>query len=230
MSAVLEVDGLHFAFEPGEEVLRDITFSLAPGECLGVIGANGSGKSTLLWCLLGLHRAEGSVRLFGEPFSRRHRGRVGMVFQNPEDQLFMPRLIDDVALPLVNRGVPSEQAVRQARHALAAAGLAGREDRPASSLSLGQRKRAAIAAALATSPELLVLDEPTAELDGRSVRRLADVLASMKIARLIASHDLAFLERLCSRLLVLHQGTIAAGGPPRTILDDRALLERAELI
>lgn len=230
MSAVLEADGLRFAFAPGEEVLRGVSFSLESGECLGVMGANGSGKSTLLWCLVGLHRAEGTVRLFGEPLARRHRGRVGMVFQNPEDQLFLPRLIEDVALPLINRGVASEQAVLRAREALAAAGLSGREDRPASSLSLGQRKRAAIAAALAAEPELLLLDEPTAELDGRSVRRLAEVLSSLKIARLIASHDLAFLERLCSRLLVLHEGIILAGGATRTILDDRALLERAGLI
>ncbi len=229
MSAVLEVSGLRFGFEPGEEVLRGVTFSLDAGECLGIIGANGSGKSTLLWCLLGLHRAEGSVRLFGEPLGRRSRQRAGMVFQNPEDQLFMPRLIDDAALPLINRGVPRQEAAARAREALAAVGLAGREHRPASSLSLGERKRAAIAAALAGSPELLVLDEPTAELDGRSVRRLAGVLASLKAARLVASHDLRFLEGLCSRLLVLHEGAIIAGGPTGAILNDHALLDRAEL-
>jgi len=230
MSAVLEVERLRFGFDPLREVLHDVTFAVAERECLGVVGANGSGKSTLLWCVLGLYGAEGSVRLFGEPLSRKNRRRVGVVFQNPEDQLFMPRLVEDVALPLLNRGAPAGDATERALAALEVAGLGHAAGRPASQLSLGERKRAAIAAALATSPELLILDEPTAELDGRSVRRLAALLKELPVARLIASHDLGFLRGLCSRLLVLTEGAVVAEGPSAAILDNPALLEQAGLV
>ncbi len=230
MTAALEVERLGFAFDSGREVLREVCFTVADGECLGVVGANGSGKSTLLWCVLGLYRAEGEVRLFGEPLSRKNRHKVGVVFQNPEDQLFMPRLVEDVALPLLNRGVPAADAARRASAALDLAGLGGAVARPASQLSLGERKRAAIAAALVTSPELLILDEPTAELDGRSVRRLAAMLGELRVARLIASHDLTFLRGLCSRLVVLSEGTVVAEGPAAAILGDTPLLEQAGLV
>ncbi|HSW49259.1 MAG TPA: ABC transporter ATP-binding protein [Bryobacteraceae bacterium] len=230
MSTVLEVDRLSFSFDGYRQVLDEVTFSVEEGECLGVVGANGSGKSTLLWCLLGLHRAEGSVRMFGEARTRKSLRRVGVVFQNPEDQLFMPRLVDDVALPLLNRGTVREEARRQAISALQTAGLADAAERSASQLSLGERKRAAIAAALATRPELLMLDEPTAELDGRSVRRLASLLKGLPVTRLIASHDLRFLNGLCSRITVLLEGRAIADGPATEILNDAALLDRAGLV
>jgi len=142
----------------------------------------------------------------------------------------MPKLVEDVALPLVNLGASTAEASGQALSALEVAGLTEAADRPASQLSLGERKRAAIAAALATSPELLLLDEPTAELDGRSVRRLVALLKDLPVAQVIASHDLLFLGALCSRLLVLSEGAITAEGPAAAILQDRALLERAGLI
>lgn len=230
MSSVLEVEQLRFSFDSRAEVLRGVTFTVAAGECVGIMGANGSGKSTLLWCVLGLYRAEGTVRLFGEPFSRKNRRRASFVFQNPEDQLFMPKLAEDVALPLLNGGTSAEEASTQALAALEVAGLRQAADRPASQLSLGERKRAAIAAALVTSPELLLLDEPTAELDGRSVRRLVALLRDLPVARVIASHDLGFLGELCSRLLVLSEGAVIGEGPAAAILKDSALLEQAGLI
>jgi len=230
MKTVLEVEQLSFSFDGRREVLHGLTFSVAEGECLGIVGANGSGKSTLLWCVLGLHRAEGSVRLFGETRSKKNLHRVGLVFQNPEDQLFMPRLAEDVGLPLINRGMPREEARAKAVSALDTAGLAGAADRPASQLSLGERKRAAIAAALVTSPELLILDEPTAELDGRSARHLAALLKSLPVARVIASHDLRFLDGLCPRIVVLLEGRVIADGPAADILSDVSLLERAGLV
>jgi cobalt/nickel transport system ATP-binding protein len=230
MSAILEVERLGFRYDARRQALQNVTFSLAGGECLGIVGANGSGKSTLLWCLLGLHRAEGSVRLFGEPLRRKSLRRVGVVFQNPEDQLFMPKLAEDVSLPLVNRGMDRAEASAKAIAALEVAGLGDAADRPASQLSLGERKRAAIASALVTSPELLILDEPTAELDGRSVRHLGELLQTLPVARLIASHDLGFLKGLCSRIVVLLEGRIIAEGPAAVILSDAALLERAGLV
>jgi cobalt/nickel transport system ATP-binding protein len=180
--------------------------------------------------LLGLLKAKGVVRLLGEKLGRRSLARVGVVFQNPEDQLFMPTLLQDVTLPLMNRGVPAETAAARARTALRSLGLDHLASRPATRLSLGERKRASIAAALAGAPEILLLDEPTAELDGRSVRQLARVLAELPIARVITSHHLDFLRPLASRLLVLSQGTIVTDGPTGQILSNTDLLESAGLI
>ena len=222
MKPVLEVENLSFGFERERPVLRGVSFSVVEGECVGIVGANGAGKSTLLWCLLGLLKASGKVRLLSK--------RVGVVFQNPEDQLFMPSLLEDVALALVNRGVPAADARQTAVAALGRVGLAQAATRPAAQLSLGERKRASIAAALAVSPELLLLDEPTAELDGRAVRQLAGVLAGLPVARLITSHHLEFLRGLASRILVLSEGRIVAEGPAGEILGDAALLEGAGLV
>ncbi len=211
-------------------MLRDISFSVQKGERVGILGANGAGKSTLLWCILGLHKPVGRVRLFGEKPNRRIWKRVGVVFQNPEDLLFMPALIDDLTLPLLNRGVDARQARQQARDLLDRMGLADYENEPAEHLSLGQRKRAAIAAALAISPELLILDEPTAELDQRSVRRLSEHVQCLPVTSLVTSHNLDYVRHTTQRLLVLHGGTLIADGATPDILRDTGLLDRAELI
>jgi cobalt/nickel transport system ATP-binding protein len=230
MTPALEVANLTFAFEPERLILRGINFSIFENECVGIVGANGAGKSTLLWCLLGLLPAEGSVRFFGERISKRTLRRIGVVFQNPEDQLFMPNLMDDLTLPLLNRGASADVALARARAALASMGLLDSAHRPATHLSLGERKRASIAAALAGSPELLLLDEPTAELDGYSVRQLSRILEKLTVARVITSHHLAFLQGLATRTLVLAEGRIIAEGPTSQILADEALLEQARLI
>ena len=230
MKPVLEVENLTFGYDPKHPILRGISFSVFEGECVSIIGANGAGKTTLVWCLVGLFKANGSVRFFGEKIGKRSLARVGVVFQNPEDQLFMPSLLKDVTLPLVNRGASAEAAEERAWAALDSMGLRDSAYRPASQLSLGERKRAAIAAALAGSPDLLLLDEPTAELDGRSTRRLAAVLRQLPVARLITSHQLDFLRDFSSRTLVVSDGQIVAEGPTCQILGDQALLEKAGLI
>ena len=230
MSAVIEVENLEFSFDGRRPALRGIRFQIEPGGSLAVLGANGSGKSTLLWCILGLLKARGVVRLFGEPRSRRSLARVGVVFQNPEDQLFMPRLVEDLSLTLLNRGYPPNEASQAALRALESAGLGHAANLPASQLSLGQRKRAAIAAALVCRPELLVLDEPTAELDGRSARLLRAQLKSLPVAKLIATHDLGLAREVCERVLLLEDGAVLAEGPAAEILSDSSLLERAGLI
>jgi cobalt/nickel transport system ATP-binding protein len=230
MKPILEVESLLFAFNSGRPVLQDISFSVEEGECVGIVGANGAGKSTLLWCLLGLLEARGAVRFFGEKLRKSALGRIGVVFQNPEDQLFMPRLLDDVSLPLLNRGREEASATERALEALERVSLRHAAERPAAQLSLGERKRAAIAAALAGDPELLLLDEPTAELDGRAVRQLSALLRELPMARLIASHDLAFLRGLTRRVLVLSEGRIIADAAAEKILSDQALLDRAGLI
>lgn len=229
MEAVLELSGLRFGYG-SDLVLEDVSFRVGRGESVGIVGANGAGKSTLLWCVAGLLRAKGNIRVFGEAPGSGTRGRVGMVFQNPEDQLFMPTLIQDLALPLINAGVSRDAAHRAAMDRLREFGLESYAGRPATQLSLGQRKRAAIALALMRRPELLLLDEPTAELDGRGVRKLTETLAGIDTAKLIASHHLSFLRRVTTRALVLSAGRVIADGATETILADEALLERSGLV
>ena len=230
MTPLLEASRLSFAFSTRRTVFEDISFTLARDEKAGLVGANGAGKSTLLWCLLGLLKPRGEVRFFGERLTRGHLDRVGVVFQNPEEMLFMPTLLDDLTLPLLNRGWPAAEAAGRAQEVLQLVELAEFAGSPAANLSLGQRKRAAIAAALAPKPDLLLLDEPTAELDGRSARRLADLLESMDVTFLTASHDLAFLRRVTRRLMVIHEGRIIADGPTTSVLADESRLEQVGLI
>jgi cobalt/nickel transport system ATP-binding protein len=230
MKSVLEVEHLEFSYDSRYGVLHDISFRVFERESVGIVGANGAGKSTLLWCLLRLLDARGSVRFFGEKLTKSALARIGVAFQNPEDQLFMPRLIEDISLPLLNRGVEKAVAVEQALRALEQVHLREAAERPASQLSLGERKRAAIAAALAGAPDLLILDEPTAELDGRAVRQLSGVLRELTMARLIASHDLPFLKDQVQRVLLLREGQIIAEGPSQDILSNDALLDHAGLI
>jgi cobalt/nickel transport system ATP-binding protein len=228
MTPALEVSNLRFAYGSGT-ALDGVSFQVAAGEAVGLAGANGSGKSTLLWCLAGLLRVSGKALLFGEPPSAKLLHRIGMVFQNPEDQLFMPTLAQDLALPLLNMGIGREAAHENAAARLREFGLEKCAARPATQLSLGQRKRAAVALALIRRPELLLLDEPTAELDGRAVRQLSETLRGLNVAKLAASHDLRFLRAVTTRTLILSEGRIIADGPTGELLADEALLHRAGL-
>lgn len=229
MKPVLEVAGLCCRLG-SRTVLRNIGFSLGEGQAVALVGANGAGKSTLLWAILGLLPSDGEVRIFGRPRSRDGLARLGVVFQNPEDQLFTPSLEQDLTLPLLNRGEAPGPAREKALEALEAVGLAGYAGTPAQRLSLGQRKRAAIASVLVSSPSLLILDEPTAELDPRSVRQLTALLNRLPVARLIASHHLEFLQATTTRALLLSEGAIAADGPTGSVLGDEGLLAGAGLI
>jgi cobalt/nickel transport system ATP-binding protein len=226
---VLELVDLSFSFDPVQALLQHVTFQVMEGECLGIVGGNGAGKSTLLWCLLGLLKASGAIRLFGERPSKKSMTRIGMVFQNPEDQLFMPSILDDVALPLVNRGLEITEARSAAQSTLDRLDLGKLAHRPAAQLSIGERKRASIAMALSARPELLLLDEPTAELDGRSVNQLAGLLTQLSVTRVVTSHDADFIGRIASRVLVLCEGKVIADGPAAQVLCDRALRQAARL-
>jgi len=231
--ALLSCEGLTYRYEDGTVALRGVDLKVGPGERVGVIGPNGSGKSTLLLCLAGLLTGEGIVRLKGDDVTRRtskrQPGQVGLVFQGPDDQLFMPTVRDDLAFGPINLGLPADQVDRRVADAAAVLGLQDLLDRAPHHLSMGQKRVAAIATVLTMQPALLLMDEPSSNLDPRSRRKLIELLGGLDAALLIASHDLALVERLCERLVLLDDGTIAAEGPTSAILGDAELLERHSL-
>ena len=233
----LEVEGLVFRYPDGTEGLRGISFKVARGEAVALLGANGSGKSTLLLSLVGVLRAEGKVKVLGIELGagtlRDVRRKTGVLFQDVDAQLFSPRVLDDVAFGPLNLGRSPQEAESVARAALAQVGLAGYEKRIPHHLSFGEKKRVAIACSLALDPELLLLDEPTAGLDPKSGSELLDVLGDLKARGktiVATTHDLHLATELCDRVLVISKGAVAAEGLPGAILSNRELLEEHNLI
>lgn len=229
MTALLQVQGLVHAYPDGRQSLFGVDLTVAAGERVALLGPNGAGKTTLALHLNGvLTPASGSVSVGGLPVGRAHlaeiRRRVGLVFQDPDDQLFMPTVRDDVAFGPANLGVRGAELDARVAAALASVGMTGAAERVPMHLSLGEKRRVAVATVLAMRPELLVLDEPTANLDPASRRELAEVLDALDVALLMATHDLAFAAQMCPRAVILSAGVIVADGPTRDILSDAALL------
>ncbi len=230
MTAAISVRELCYTYPDGTPALCGVNVEVEAGEVFGVVGANGAGKSTLLLHLNGVLRGRGEVRIMGEELNERNvkdiRRRLGLVFQDPDDMLFMPRLEDDVAFGPRNLGLPEEEVAARVGRALAAVGLAAEGARAPHHMSLGERRRASIAAALALEPEVLALDEPTANLDGRGRRELGELLSSLGGTVVIASHDLAFVGRLCARVAVLAAGRVVTAGAAHKVLGDAAAVAR----
>ncbi|MEJ5370079.1 MAG: ABC transporter ATP-binding protein [Bryobacteraceae bacterium] len=222
MSCIVHAHGLRFSYQPGQEVLRGIDFQLHRGESVALFGPNGSGKTTFLLHLNGILRGEGELRVCDLPVSPPHlaqiRRKIGFLFQDPEDQLFRPSILEDVAFGPLLAGLPAEEAHQRARRALAAVGITEGLDRPPYRLSSGEKQRVALAGILAVEPEALVLDEPTTHLDPPARRALIELLRTLPQARLIATHDAAFARALCPRAVFLDHGRIAADGPTGEII------------
>lgn len=197
-------------------VLRGVSFALGPGERAALLGLNGSGKTSLLLAAVGVAPFEGAIRVAGTAVGpdtvEQVRRRVGFLFNPPEDQLLLPRAVDDVALALRRRGDSPREARRRAAQLLAELGLADLDGRPLAELSHGQKQRVALAGALAAGPPLLLLDEPSAGLDPPGRRHLAHLLGALPAAMLIATHDLEFAARVCRRFLLLQDGILAHDG------------------
>jgi len=227
---LLHVSGLTYAYPDGTPALRGIDLAVSAGEKVGLVGPNGSGKSTLLMCLAGLVFGRGRIAFAGAPLTpervKEVRGRIGIVFQSADDQLFMPTLSDDLAFGPTNLGWPADQVRTRVRQVAEQMGLSHMLDRPPHHLSMGQRRNAAIAGVLAMQPELLLMDEPASNLDPRSRRRLIDLLAALPMTLIIASHDLAMVAGLCPRVVLADDGRVIADGAAETILHDAALMER----
>ncbi len=231
---IVEVANLRYSYPDGTQALQSISFRITHGESVAIVGANGAGKSTLLLHLNGyLTPQEGSVRIGGFPLTRQTLGEirrtVGMVFQDPDDQLFMPTVYDDVAFGPLNLGLPREEVEARVGDALNRVGAAHLRDRPPYRLSGGEKRTAAIATVLAMSPDILVMDEPSSNLDPSARRRLIQLLKSFEHTRITATHDLDMVLELCTRTIVLHEGRVVADGPTVAVFRDEELLAASHL-
>ncbi len=235
MHHTIEVHGLEFSYPDGRKALRGVDLSVAPGEKVGLVGPNGAGKSTLLLHLTGILRGmTGEVRVCGQPVDDQHlayvRRAVGLVFQDPDDQLFSPTVFEDVAFGPMYMGLSAEEVEQRVRRALEAVGMADAAERVPHHLSGGEKKRVAIATVLAMDPEILVLDEPTAGLDPRARRELISLLRDLPQTMLVSTHDLWMVQELFARSVVIDAGRIVADGPTQAILSTTDLLEAHGLV
>ena len=226
---VLDVRGLAVAYPDGHQALYGVDLHVHRGERVALLGPNGAGKTTLVLHLNGILEAgAGSVTVSGLPVTRENlaeiRRRVGIVFQDPDDQLFMPTVRDDVAFGPANLGLRGAELDRRVMTALDQVGMADFADRPPHHLSFGQRRRVAVATVLAMEPEILVLDEPSSNLDPASRRELAEILRALDVTVLMVTHDLPYAFELCPRSVVLSDGVVVADGPTYDILTDDALM------
>lgn len=217
MSLIVEVRGLSYTYEDGTQALRNINFDLDNGVTIALLGANGSGKTTFVHHLNGILQGSGSIVIDGLPVTeanlREIRKRVGVVFQDSDNQLFMPSVIEDVAFGPMASGVPQPEAMERAKNALERVGLLGKSTKAPWHLSAGEKKRAAIAGILATDAKLLVLDEPTTFLDPPGRRGLAALLASLPQAKILVANDTEFARTLTDEAAFFENGTIVARGP-----------------
>lgn len=231
---IVEAAGLHYAYPDGTAGLKGVSFHISHGESVAVIGENGAGKSTLLLHLNGyLVPSKGSVRIGDCAVNPKNlnavRRSVGMVFQNPDDQLFMPTVFDDVAFGPLNLGLEDDDVKRIVNQALETVGVAHLAKRPPYKLSQGEKRAVSIATVLAMSPDILVMDEPTSSLDPRSRRKLIELLKTFRHTKIIATHDLDMALDLCERTIVLHKGEVTADGKTQDILLDEELLRSSSL-
>ncbi len=228
-AAAVHVQGLVYSYPDGSPALGGVDLDMTAGERVAVLGPNGAGKTTLILHLNGILLPQaGEVAIGGLPVTKANfkeiRRRVGVVFQDPDDQLFMPTVRDDVAFGPANLGLAGDAVEARVRAALDAVGMDGAGGRPPHHLSFGQRRRVALATVLAMDPQILVLDEPTSNLDPAARRDLADILVTLPVTAIIVTHDLPYALELCPRSVILNDGVIVADGPTAEILGDAELM------
>ncbi|RCK73246.1 MAG: ATPase component NikO of energizing module of nickel ECF transporter [Anaerolineae bacterium] len=226
----IEVRNLTFRYPDGHLALDQVNLVISPGEKAALVGPNGAGKSTLLLHLNGILQGQGEVRVCGLNLNDKKnlpkvRGMVGLVFQNPDDQLFSPTVYDDVAFGPLYQGLPQEEVERRVQNALQAVHMETYARRVSHHLSVGEKKRIAIATVLSMQPEVLVLDEPTAGLDPRARRNLIHLLAELNMTMLISTHDMHLVQELFPRMIIMDQGRIIADGETERLMQDVAFLE-----
>ena len=234
ISPALDIRNATYRYPDGTCAIEDVSFSVAPSEAVALVGPSGAGKTTLMLCIVGfLQLDKGAIEVNGLPVSKKNlrqiRREVGMIFQNADDQLFMPTLYEDVAFGILNKGVNPEDLDRTVRRALSDRGLNGLEEKFPGHLSGGQKRLASLAGVLVMDPGILLLDEPSTNLDPKSRRNLIQQLGNLGNARVLASHDLEMVLDLCTRVLVLDHGRLVAEGDPARILADKGLMEDCNL-
>ncbi|MFH2104445.1 MAG: ABC transporter ATP-binding protein [Chloroflexota bacterium] len=224
----IEVEQLSFSYPDGHPALADVSLHIAPGEKVALVGPNGAGKSTLVLHLNGILTGQGRVTVCGLEVSEKTLGRVraavGLVFQNPDDQLFSPTVYEDVAFGPLYQGLGPDEVAARVTSALAAVSMQSYARRVSHHLSTGEKKRIAIATVLSMNPEVLVLDEPTAGLDPRARRAFINLLRDLPLTMLVSSHDLAMVRELFPRMVVMDEGRIVADGPTDELMRNDGLL------
>lgn len=227
----LVVRNLSYTYGDGTSALEDVSFEVSNGDSVALVGPNGAGKSTLLLHLNGIiQKQSGSIEVLGIPLGKKNAGRirkrVGLVFQDPEDQLFMSTVFDDIAFGPINMGLPEDEVRERVRWALTEVGLNGYEDRCPHHLSLGEKKKVSVATVLSMGPEIILLDEPTSNLDPLARRKMIEMLKGLRATKVIASHDIEMLLGTCDRAILLDSGRIAANGDTADVLTDPELLRK----
>ena len=225
---VVRVSGLHYSYPDGHVALRGVSLNLCTGDKVALVGPNGAGKSTLMLHLNGILDGRGEIQIGGMHLTKENlpfiRSMVGLVFQNPDDQLFSPTVFEDVAFGPLHMGLPEAQVIARVDAALEAVRMTSYRDRLSHHLSVGEKKRIAIATVLSMDPRLLVLDEPSAGLDPRARRTLIHLLGELPITMLVSTHDMKLVEELFPRTIVMDDGRIVADGQTKDILEDEKLL------
>jgi cobalt/nickel transport system ATP-binding protein len=227
-TSVIKVENLQFSYPDGHVALRGVSINLCPGDKVALVGPNGAGKSTLMLHLNGILTGQGAIEVGGMQLNRDNlpvlRAMVGVVFQNPDDQLFSPTVFEDVAFGPLHMGLPEEEVIARVDAALEAVRMSSYRDRLSHHLSVGEKKRIAIATVLSMEPKILILDEPSAGLDPRARRTLINLLRDLPITMLVSTHDMRLVQELFPRTIVMDDGRIVADGSTKDILDNEKLL------
>ena len=227
-TSVISVDDLHYSYPDGHVALRGVSLYLCEGDKVALVGPNGAGKSTLMLHLNGILDGRGEIQVGGLRLTKENlpviRSMVGLVFQNPDDQLFSPTVFEDVAFGPLHMGLPEDEVIARVEAALEAVRMTAYRDRLSHHLSVGEKKRIAIATVLSMDPRLLVLDEPSAGLDPRARRTLIHLLGELPITMLVSTHDMKLVQELFPRTIVMDDGRIVADGQTKDILEDEKLL------
>lgn len=229
MKKIIEIKNLNYTYSDGKQALKNINLDIFEGESVGIIGPNGAGKTTLLLHLNGILRGKGFISVFGNEINNGNlkiiRSKVGLVFQNPDDQLFSLTVFDDIAFGLLNMNIPPSEIKERINKVLKDLDLINYENLIPHHLSLGEKKRVSLATILVMEPEILVLDEPTSNLDPYSKRHLISILKKLKITKIIASHDLEMVLELTDRVILLNKGEKITEGKSIEILSNKNLME-----
>lgn len=232
MEKVIEIKNLNYTYPDGRLALEDVTLDIFKGDSVGILGPNGAGKTTLLLHLNGIFSSNGSLKVCGLPVSENLneiRRKVGLVFQDPDDQLFMPTVFDDVAFGPVNMDLGSGEIKRRVDDALGSVDMKDYRKRISHHLSFGEKKRISLATVLSMNPEILVLDEPTGNLDPKHRKEFIRFLRDMDITKVIATHDINMVLSICNKIAIMDKGRIAAFDTSENIFNNKDLLKRYDL-